>query len=262
MAAPPCVNILGVEVAAQTLRDATARLLGWARADGRRYVCVADANVITEAQRDPGFRTVLGGAAMVTTDGMPLVWTCRLRGIPAERVYGPDLMLAACAASVPLGLRHVLFGSTERTLEALEAGLRARAPGLVVAARIAPPFRPLTAEEDADLVARINAARPDILWVGLGAPKQERWMADHLGRLEAPVMVGVGAAFDFLSGAKPQAPGWMRRNGLEWCFRLATEPRRLASRYARCIPAFIGLSLCQALGLRRFPTGRGAADGG
>jgi N-acetylglucosaminyldiphosphoundecaprenol N-acetyl-beta-D-mannosaminyltransferase len=162
------------------------------------------------------------------------------------------LMLETCQAGLERGYRHLLFGGAEGVAAALAEALRARFPGLQIVGTHTPPFRDLTEAEDRAVVDRINDAGPDIVWVGLSTPKQERWMAAHLGRIQAPVMIGVGAAFDFLSGRKPQAPRWMQRSGLEWLFRLGTEPRRLWPRY-RQYPWFVVLVLAQLLGLKKFP---------
>ena len=163
---------------------------------------------------------------------MPLVWLSRARGFGyVNRVYGPDLMLALCERSLSKGYRHFLYGGAPGVPEKLAENLKRRFPGLDVVGTYSPPFRPLTHEEDERVVRMINEAGPDIVWVGLSTPKQERWMAGHIGRLEAPVLIGVGAAFDFHSGVKRQAPRWMQRSGLEWLFRLLTEPRRLWRRY-------------------------------
>jgi N-acetylglucosaminyldiphosphoundecaprenol N-acetyl-beta-D-mannosaminyltransferase len=167
-------------------------------------------------------------------------------------VYGPDLLLACCSRSLASGYRHFFYGGAPGVPERLIERLSARFPGLCVAGGFSPPFRALTSEEDLALVRRINEAQPDIVWVGLSTPKQERWMWEHRGRLKAPVFIGVGAAFDFHAGLKRQAPRWMQRNGLEWVFRLLTEPRRLWRRYLRNNPVFVWLTLLQGLGLRRY----------
>jgi N-acetylglucosaminyldiphosphoundecaprenol N-acetyl-beta-D-mannosaminyltransferase len=165
-----------------------------------------------------------------------------------ERVYGPDLLLACCAQSVARGDRHFFYGGAEGVAERLIGRLQSRYPGLNVAGSYSPPFGPMTAAEDADIVRRINEAAPDIVWVGLSTPKQERWMAEHAGRVHAPVLVGVGAAFDFHAGVKRQAPRWMQRAGLEWLFRLGTEPRRLWRRYLVNNPVFVWRVLLQIAG--------------
>jgi N-acetylglucosaminyldiphosphoundecaprenol N-acetyl-beta-D-mannosaminyltransferase len=165
-----------------------------------------------------------------------------------ERVYGPDLMLAVCEHSAKRGYRHFFYGGAPGVTEKLAVQLRSRFPGLQVAGTYSPPFRPLTPEEDREVVERINSSQPDIVWVGIGAPKQERWMAEHVGRLCAPVLIGVGAAFDFHGGLKKQAPRWMQKSGLEWSFRLMSEPRRLWRRYLVNNPFFLWLIFLQALG--------------
>lgn len=252
--ASPTVNVLGVGLRAQRMADAVKSVTRWVERRSRSYVCVADVHSVVRCQDDPALKALYNDAGMVVTDGMPLVWLARRAGYGAvERVYGPDLMLELCALSVERGWRHAFYGATDEVLAKLRSRLEARFTGLQVVDCQAPPFRPLTEEEDRVAVERINASRPDILWVGLGAPKQERWMAGHRDRLDVPVMIGVGAAFDFHAGTKPQAPRWMQRNGLEWLFRLATEPRRLARRYAVHNTRFLWLIAQQHLGLRAFP---------
>jgi N-acetylglucosaminyldiphosphoundecaprenol N-acetyl-beta-D-mannosaminyltransferase len=205
------------------------------------------------SQADSELRGIHNLAGLVTPDGMPLVWIGRLQGHrQMDRVYGPDLMLALCERSVPRGYRNYFYGGAASVPEQLAEGLQSRFPGLQVSGTYSPPFRPLTPDEDADVVTKINAAQSDIVWVGLGTPKQERWMAAHVGRIDAPVLLGVGAAFDFHTGRLPQAPNWMRRSGLEWCFRLLTEPKRLWRRYLSNNPRFVALVLLQGLGLRHY----------
>jgi N-acetylglucosaminyldiphosphoundecaprenol N-acetyl-beta-D-mannosaminyltransferase len=199
-----------------------------------------------ESQRDDALRHIHNAAGLVTPDGMPLVWLSRLHGWRAtRRVYGPALMLEVCDRSLATGYRHFFYGGQDGVPERLAARLQKRFPGLVVAGTYAPPFRPLTAKEDDDVVRHINDAKPDIVWVGLSTPKQERWMAQHVGRLSAPVLIGVGAAFDFHAGLKRQAPRWMQHSGLEWLFRLVNEPRRLWRRYLVNNPLFVWLTLLQ-----------------
>jgi N-acetylglucosaminyldiphosphoundecaprenol N-acetyl-beta-D-mannosaminyltransferase len=234
------VDILGVRVSAISMAQALASIDHWIEAREQNYVCVTDVHCVMEIQRDASLRTIYERAGMVTPDGMPLVWLSRRRGHDhVERVYGPDLMLECCARSAELGYRHFFYGAGEGVAALLAERLKRRFPGLIVAGTYSPPFRKLSAEEDEQVVALINETRPDIVWVGLGAPKQERWMAEHAGRLHAPVMIGVGAAFDFHAGTKRQSPRWMQRSGLEWFFRLATEPRRLWWRYLRNHPVFL-----------------------
>lgn len=250
------VNILSVGVSALNMAQALDIIGGWITRRQPNYVCVTGVHGVMESQRDEDLRRIHNAAGIVTPDGMPLVWLSRLRGRRhVERVYGPDLMLELCERSVSKGYRHFLYGGTEDALEQLESGLQRRCPGLQVVGKYSPPFRPLTDEEDAQVVRMVNEANADIVWVGLSTPKQERWMASHVHRLTAPVLLGVGAAFDFHSGLKKQAPRWMQRSGLEWLFRLATEPRRLGPRYLVNNPLFVLLVLRQMLGLKHYPGG-------
>lgn len=240
VAEPPRVNILGVDVSAIDMDAATAMLERWI-ADGQRdYVCITGVHGVMESWRDPTLRHVHNVAGMVTPDGMPLVWMANRLGFPAvRRVYGPDLMWRMSQVSAERGYRNYFYGGRPGTAERLAERLRTDHPGLKVVGTMSPPFGTIPPEEDEAIVAAINRTRPDIVWVGLSTPKQERWMAAHVGRVAAAAMIGVGAAFDFLSGEKAQAPVWMQRNGLEWLFRMATEPRRLAMRYLRNNPAFV-----------------------
>jgi len=249
----PRANILGVGVSAINMAMALEIIEGWIERREPHYVCVTGVHGVMESQRDEELRRIHNRAGLVTPDGMPLVWLSRLQSFHhVERVYGPDLMLALCERSVAKGYRHFFYGGAEGVPEQLASVLQKRFPGLQVAGTFSPPFRPLTADEDDRIVQMINAAAPDIVWVGLSTPKQERWMAGHRERLTAPVLIGVGAAFDFLTGRKPQAPRWMQRAGLEWLFRLLTEPRRLWRRYLINNPLFVALVVLQALGVRRY----------
>lgn len=250
----PSVNVLGVGISAVDLDGALRIITDWIDARERTYVCVTGVHGVMESQRDEGIRAIHNRAGLVTPDGMPLVWLSRSRGFRhVTRVYGPDLMLAACARSVERGDRHFFYGAGPGVPDLLARRLQQRFPGLQVAGGFSPPFRPLTRAEDDQVVEMINAARPDIVWVGLSTPKQEMWMAEHRERLDASVLIGVGAAFDFHAGLKRQAPRWMQRSGTEWLFRLATEPRRLWKRYMTGNPKFVWLTLKQELGLREFP---------
>jgi N-acetylglucosaminyldiphosphoundecaprenol N-acetyl-beta-D-mannosaminyltransferase len=193
-----------------------------------------------ESQRDPELLEIHNRAGMVTPDGMPLVWAARYAGCrETGRVYGPDLMLATCERAAQEGWRSYFYGGAPGVADELAARLQDRFPGMPVVGTFSPPFRPLTAEESAEIVSRINDSGADLVWVGLSTPKQERWMAAHRDDLRAAVLLGVGAAFDFHAGRVRQAPSWMQRSGLEWVFRLAVEPRRLWRRYLRNNPAFV-----------------------
>ncbi len=246
-------NILGVKVSAINMAQALAAIAAWIEARQPHYVCVTPAHGVMDCQRAPALRAIFNASGLTTPDGMAIVWLLKLRGHRhVGRVYGPDLLLAVCERSLKEGWRHYFYGGAPGVADALAEKLTARFPGLRVAGTHSPPFRPLTPAEDAAIIDEINASGADLVWVGLSTPKQERWMSTHLGEVSAPVMVGVGAAFDFLSGNKPQAPRWVQRSGLEWLFRLLTEPRRLWRRYAQ-YPRFLWLVLAQALGLKRYP---------
>lgn len=247
-------NILGVGVSAVNIDLALSQISAWITEDSRQYVCVANVHTVTESRRDPSLRQINNRAGMVTPDGMPLVWLSRIQGHPqVSRVYGPDLLLAACQRSLQTGWSHYFYGGSQAGIDGLTARLAQRFPGIKIAGAESPPFRALSPAEDQAAVDRINASHADIVWVGLGAPKQEYWMAEHLGRIEAPVMIGVGAAFDFHAGLKKQAPRWMQRSGLEWLFRLGSEPRRLWKRYLINNPLFLWLVFLQLSGIKRFP---------
>jgi N-acetylglucosaminyldiphosphoundecaprenol N-acetyl-beta-D-mannosaminyltransferase len=249
----PRVNILGVGVTPVNLRQAVAILESWREEKRREYVCCTSVHGLVEAQRDPEMRSALNRAGLTTEDGMPLVWWCRRSGYPdASRVYGPDLLLAMCERAPGRGHRHFFYGGSPRVVEALVLRLKQRFPGLVVAGHRSPPFRPLSQEEDAADIQAINETRPDFVWVGLGTPKQDKWMAERVGKIHAAALLGVGAAFDFVSEAKPRAPLWMQRSGLEWLFRLVAEPRRLAPRYLAIIPIFVIRALQQLAGWKSY----------
>ncbi len=252
---PQKVNVLGVLVDATNLGEATAQVLRWIAEKRRTYVCVTGVHGIMESQRQPDLKLAHNKAGMVTPDGMPLVYISRAEGhSECGRVYGPDLMMAVCRDSVGLGFRHYFFGSTEKTLRRLTERLSKNIPGLVVVGTHAPPFRTMTDAERFETVSLINSAAPDVIWVGLSTPKQEKWMAIHRQYLDAAVLIGVGAAFDFNSGTKRQAPTWMRPLCLEWLFRLLMEPRRLWKRYLVNNPAFLFFLTLQRLGLRSYQT--------
>jgi len=229
--------------------DAVRLILEWAQRLESRYVCVATTHMIMEGYDEPAFQQIVNDADLVTSDGMPLVWGLRLLGERnATRVYGPDLMLSLLASAAEQRISVGLYGGRSEVLTRLQTALARRFPGLRVTFAQSPPYCPLTPEQDDACVARINDSQARVLFVGLGCPKQERWMAEHSARIQA-VMVGVGAAFDFLADAKPRAPTWMQHVGLEWFFRLCTEPRRLWRRYLILGPRFIVLFILQLVGL-------------
>jgi len=242
------VDILGVGVSPINLDDAIATIERWISEGSRNYVCITSVHGVMESRRDQRLRRIHNDAGMVTPDGMPLVWFSRFCGKGrTDRVCGTDLMRKMTAVSSQRGYRQFYYGGAEGVADKLKQALITAHPKLDVAGTLCPPFRELTPEEDRAVVAAINAARPHIVWVGLSTPKQEYWMARHLGRIEAPVTVGVGAAFDFLAGGKRRAPLWMQRNGLEWLFRLCSEPRRLWRRYADIVPGFLTLAAGELL---------------
>ncbi len=239
--------ILGSRVDATSYADACDRIQHWAETHTPGYVIAANVHVVMTAYWQPRFQAIVNRAALVTPDGMPLVWMLRLLGFPKQgRVYGPDLMLAWCDRAAQVGIPIYLYGGTEAMLADLQTQLTAQFPGLAIAGSHAPPFRPLTpAEESLDL-ERIRASGAPVVFVGLGCPKQEEWMARQVAHLSA-VTIGVGAAFSFHSGQVSQAPRWMMSRGLEWLYRLVVEPRRLWRRYLINNPAFLLLSSVQLL---------------
>jgi N-acetylglucosaminyldiphosphoundecaprenol N-acetyl-beta-D-mannosaminyltransferase len=237
---PATAPVLGIPLAL----DGYEVVLDWMdaaiAAGSREYVCVAATHTVMASQEDPELRAAVLGSSLTVPDGQPLIWALRAYGHPlGDRVYGPELMERACARAARTGTRMFLYGGRDQAaLDDLTAQLRERHPGLQIVGGYKPLYRPLSADEQREVAAVINAARPDIVWVGLGVPRQEKWMASMRGQLDAPVLVGVGAAFDFLSGTVKQAPPWIQRAGLEWLFRLTREPRRLWRRYARYNPRF------------------------
>jgi N-acetylglucosaminyldiphosphoundecaprenol N-acetyl-beta-D-mannosaminyltransferase len=242
-------NVLSVFIDALSWDEAVDRLLAWARARQSRYVAISNVHVVVSASRDAAYRQVIDGADMATPDGAPVAWMLRRQGFAGQqRISGPDLMWALCERCAAEGVPVSCYGSTEETLSLLSTRLKAAFPGLVLKVE-SPPFRALTPEEDAAAVERIHASGAGIVFVGLGCPKQEVWMAEHRGRVNA-VMIGVGAAFDFHAGQVARAPRWMRDNGLEWLHRLASEPRRLWKRYLVTNTLFIVGAVRQLLGAR------------
>ncbi|HEX2100681.1 MAG TPA: WecB/TagA/CpsF family glycosyltransferase [Candidatus Synoicihabitans sp.] len=254
MTVPPRFNVQGVGIHALTLPLARDLIVEAARDRGRgHYVCCCDAHSISWAHRSMAHRRALRQAFLATPDGMPLVWTGRRSGYPVERVYGPDLLLAICAATADRAYSHFFYGAGPGTAERLTAVLQRSFPGLRIAGTYTPPFGPLPEAERTALVARLQAAPPDFFWVSLSTPKQEAWVATNASLFPAGVMLAVGAAFDLLSGRVRQAPKWCRELGAEWLWRLAREPRRLAPRYLRSAPLFALRAVAQATGLRRYP---------
>ena len=237
---PAKVSVLGTPLA---LID-YERTMDWidAMVSERRqgYVSAAAVHLVMVSREDAETRDAVLGCSLAVPDGQPLVWAMRALGHEASRVYGPELMARYCARSAKSGTRMYLYGGRNQgALVQLALNLRQRYPGVKIVGGYSPPFRALTDEERAHVVDDVNRSGADVVWVGIGQPKQEKWMADYRDRLDAPVLVGVGAAFDFHAGLVPQAPDWMQRMGLEWLYRLAHEPRRLWRRYLRYNPRFI-----------------------
>jgi N-acetylglucosaminyldiphosphoundecaprenol N-acetyl-beta-D-mannosaminyltransferase len=246
------LNILGTRVSAINMGQALETITDWLARREPHYVCVTPAHVVMDCRRDSGLRKAVNRSGMTTPDGMSIVWLLKFHGYRnVDRVYGPDLMLEVCRLSETKNWRHFLYGGAPGVADTLAGKLRARFPILQIVGTYSPPFRSLTEAEDEDIRQRIATSQADIVWIGISSPKQEQWMAEHIGRVNAPVLVGVGAAFDFLSGRKPQAPVWIQHAGLEWLFRLASEPRRLWRRYSQ-YPLFILLVFFQAIGITRY----------
>jgi exopolysaccharide biosynthesis WecB/TagA/CpsF family protein len=246
--------VLGVGINPTSYGAVLRQVREWIGAGAGRYICAVEVHGIMTAQRDRSVRDNLNHADLATPDGMPVVWALRSFGFAGQRrVYGPNLMLALCGQAARLGHRVFLYGGTEETLPLLRRKLAARFPDLRIVGMWAPPFRQLTAEEDATATSMIRDSGADLVFVGIGTPKQDRWMEAHRARLPGVVMVGVGAAFNFHAGQVRQAPEWMQRAGLEWLFRLAAEPRRLWKRYLLVTPLFLPMWAMQKMGILKYP---------
>jgi N-acetylglucosaminyldiphosphoundecaprenol N-acetyl-beta-D-mannosaminyltransferase len=245
--------VLGVPLAVSSYAEVIDWMQALIEADGRAYVTAAAVNLVMSAREDPEARAALLGATLAVPDGQPLVWALHALGHPAAtRVYGPDLMAHFCARAARRGTPMYLYGGrTPEALELLKERLAQRYPGIAIVGGYSPPFRALSTDEEEQVIADIDRSGAQVVWVGTGQPKQEKWMLAMRGRLRAPLLVGVGAAFDFHAGLVPQAPAWMGRNGLEWLYRLSREPRRLWPRYVRYNPRFIVGFLGQYLAYRR-----------
>lgn len=246
-------SVLGIGVDAVQIPDVVAEIEAWIDLrDKCRFIAVTGMHGVTEAQHDPEFRNVLNSADLVVPDGMPLVWLARFQGYGLKRrVYGPELMISFFEHTDHENYRHFFYGGTPAVVKLLIQKLRNCFEGFQIAGIYSPPFRPLTVEEDTQVVSHINSSKADVLWVGLSTPKQEVWMHAHQGRLNVPALVGVGAAFDINSGQKRQAPPWMREHGLEWLFRLLQEPRRLWRRYIIYGSQFTFYVALELLGFRK-----------
>lgn len=247
------VNVLGVGVNAIDMRQALALADSALQCGRKGYICVTGVHGTMEAQKDSEFRNILNRSLLNTPDGMPMVWIGRLQGFSRmRRVFGPDFMRQMCALSVKRSYTHFLYGGAPGVAEDLERNLLRQFPGLQIVGTYTPPFRPLNQEEQEALLDQVHRVRPDIIWVGLSTPKQERFMAEFLPRLETQLMIGVGAAFDVHTGRIKDAPKWMKQTGLQWLHRLLQEPGRLWKRYLINNPRFLWNIAFQLLGVRKF----------
>ena len=235
----PRVNVLGVGISAITMAEAISETDDLLRQDGKGYICVTGVHGVIEAQDDAAFRRILNASFLTLPDGMPTVWVGRQQGFAMERVYGPDFMRDFCRHSVVRGYRHFLYGGDVGVAESLKLAMESMIPGLLVVGTYTPPFRPLKSSELQDFQSLVEQTQPDVMWIGLSTPKQERFMAEYLDSLDVRVMVGVGAAFDIHTGRIKDAPGWMKRAGMQWLHRLTQERKRLWRRYLVNNPRFV-----------------------
>lgn len=248
-------HILGIPINALPMSGVLSEIDAWIDRGEQKFICTADVHALVSALGDPSIRRVYESAAMVTADGMPLVWYLRDSGFPkAERVCGPDLMSALFQRSQQSGYSHFLYGASKDTLARMTERLAREFPRAKVAGTYSPPYRELSDAESHEADSLINAMQPDIVWVGLGAPKQDRWMVTHRPRLNAPVLIGVGAAFDMFAGTVRRAPRIVRKTGFEWTFRVAQEPRRLAKRYFVSNSRFAAMVIAEKLGRPTWPS--------
>jgi N-acetylglucosaminyldiphosphoundecaprenol N-acetyl-beta-D-mannosaminyltransferase len=261
---PPCANLLGVRVSAVDLKSVVDLSDRWIKSSmGHGYICATGVHGVMEAHRDPEVRRALNHALMNVPDGMPMSWVGYLQGFRnMDRVFGPDLMMAMCRLSVERGYRNFLYGGKPGVAELLSDALQSQMPGLQVVGTYTPPFRSLTPDEECDVLARVRESRPDIIWVGLSTPKQEQFMARYVDYLQVPLMFGVGAAFDFHTGAIRDCSPWIKRAGFQWFHRLMQDPKRLWKRYARNNPAFLWHIAMQLLRFQKYPSGPEAALAG
>lgn len=242
-------DVIGSPIDVLDWGTAIARISAWARGNESRVVCICNVHSVVTARQDPSFAKVIVQADMATPDGAPVAWLMRKLGIEGQdRINGPDLMWRYCCVAAQHDESIYLYGGQQATLDILQRKLLEQFPGLKIAGAYSPPFRALTPEEDAAVVESINASGAGTVWVSLGCPKQEKWMAEHKGRIKA-VMIGVGAAFDYHAGTIQRAPLWMQHRGLEWLHRLCSEPRRLWKRYLVTNTLFIFHAVSQLAGL-------------
>jgi N-acetylglucosaminyldiphosphoundecaprenol N-acetyl-beta-D-mannosaminyltransferase len=242
------VNVLGIGISVTNLASALSTIEAWIEWKESYYICVTGVHGVMECQKNERLRSIHNRSGLTVPDGMPMVWIGRWNGFrEMGRVYGPDLMMEVCRASVAKGYTHFLYGGKPGIVEELRSNLEERYPGIRIQGTYSPPFRPLNRGEEAELTAMIERTKPDLFWIGLSTPKQEYFMADHVGKLAAKIMIGVGAAFDIHAGNVKDAPQWIKRSGMQWCHRLMQEPRRLWKRYLLNNPRFVCLILRQLL---------------
>jgi N-acetylglucosaminyldiphosphoundecaprenol N-acetyl-beta-D-mannosaminyltransferase len=253
----PCANVLGVKISAIDLKSAVDLADRWIEsATGHGYICATGVHGVMEAHADSEVRRILNHAFINAPDGMPMTWVGRLQGFRTmDRVFGPDLMAAMCQLSVERGYRSFLYGGKPGVADFLSKTLQSKFPGIQVVGTYTPPFRSLTPEEEKEVLIRVRESRPHILWVGLSTPKQERFMAQYVDSLQVPLMVGVGAAFDYHTGSIRDCSPWVKRAGLQWLHRLVQNPRHLWRRYLRNNPAFLWHIAWQLSRLRQYPSG-------
>lgn len=247
------LNVLGTFISCLNLKSATNAVRQWIRTSAGEFVTITGVHGVIESVLSDEIREAHRNAVASMPDGMPLSWFGWIKGCKnMDRVYGPDLMLSVLEMCEKEGFRSFFYGGHEGVPEKLAESLKVKLPKLKIAGTFSPPFRPLQKEEESSIINSINKTNPEIVWIGLSTPKQELLMNKWKGRIKAPLMIGVGAAFDFLSGGKKQAPRWIQRSGLEWFFRLCSEPQRLWKRYFFIVPAFLILAFLQLTGLRNF----------
>jgi N-acetylglucosaminyldiphosphoundecaprenol N-acetyl-beta-D-mannosaminyltransferase len=249
----PRANVLGVAVSAIDLESAADLACHWIDAGDPGYICLTGVHGVMEARADAAFRHILNSATINAPDGMPMSWVGRLQGFrQMDRVFGPDFMAAMCRLSVQRGYRHFLYGGQPGVAELLRDNLQEKFPGILICGTYTPPFTSLAPEQEREIIARIRHSKPHILWVGLGTPKQERFMAQYVNRLQVPLLVGVGAAFDYHTGRIRDCSRWVKRAGLQWAHRAMQDPSRLWKRYLRNNPAFLWHIAMQISGIHRY----------
>jgi N-acetylglucosaminyldiphosphoundecaprenol N-acetyl-beta-D-mannosaminyltransferase len=248
----PRANLLGIGISAITMAEAISETDNLIKQNGKGYICVTGVHGIMVAQQDALFQRILNESFLTTPDGMPTVWVGRHQGFALERVYGPDFMRDFCMYSVGQGYRHFFYGGSQGVAQALKVSMEKMTPGLKVVGTYTPPFRPLTPSEFDELQSLVEQTDPDIMWIGLSTPKQERFMAEYLDKLNVRVMVGVGAAFDIHTGRIKSAPAWIGKIGMQWLHRLLQERKRLWKRYLINNPKFLWMIFLQLSGLKKF----------